>query len=122
MLDKVPKSCVGTLSLRNHLNLLSNTQFTQSLFVCLRIKMTLVNEMSVKVKNILSKLNSMKSSSPTLEQVSKIQDELHSIDEKIRDGVVVEADGSISPGQGDLSDDLNDAHDIIADLLETLEE
>jgi hypothetical protein len=51
-----------------------------------------------------------------------IQVELHSIDEKIRDGAVVEADGSISPGQGDLSDDLNDAHDIIADLLETLEE
>ena len=56
-----------------------------------------------------------------MEEVSKIQDELHEIDEKIRDGAVLESDGSTAPGQGDLSDDLNDAHDLIAKLLENLE-
>lgn len=83
--------------------------------------MTLVHDLSDKVKAILTKLNSMKSQNPTLEQVSKIQEELHEIDEKIRDGAVLEADGSIAPGQGDLSDDLNEAHEIISDLLENLE-
>ena len=40
----------------------------------------------------------------------------------IRDGAVKEDDGSIAQGQAELSDFLNDAHDLIADLLDALPE
>jgi hypothetical protein len=38
------------------------------------------------------------------------------------DGAVKEDDGTIAPGQAELSDLINDAHDLIADLLESLPE
>ena len=82
--------------------------------------MTLVKELQGKVSSILSRLEQVKKNVKS-EEISRIQDELHEIDEKFSNGVILESDGTIAPGQGELTSDISDAHEIIADLLESID-
>ncbi|KAH6565591.1 hypothetical protein BASA60_009868 [Batrachochytrium salamandrivorans] len=57
---------------------------------------------------------------PLCDVVSSLQKQLHAIDEKWNDGAIREDDGSIAPGQAEISDLLNEAHEMISDLLDQL--
>jgi hypothetical protein len=80
-----------------------------------------VVELENTVKSLIGQLNGYKEKKYTEKDISNIQDKLHEIDELWSDGAVKEADGSIAPGQAELGELLNDAHELVADLLGDLE-
>jgi hypothetical protein len=83
--------------------------------------MTRVGELENNVKTLIGQLNLYKQKKYTETDISVIQDKLHEIDEQWSDGAVKEVDGSIAPGQAELGELLNDAHELVADLLGDLE-
>jgi hypothetical protein len=84
--------------------------------------MTKVRELETKIKMLLAKLNEFKGGKKYTEKdIELLQDQLRVIDEQYNDGAIKEQDGSIAAGQAEFSDYLNDAHELIADLLEALE-
>lgn len=96
--------------------------------------MTKVKDLETQIEAIMKKLSDYKEKGGfTSEQITEIQEQLHAIDEKVwikviklthqwNDGAVHEDDGTIAAGQAEFSDYINDAHEMIADLLETLPE
>lgn len=83
--------------------------------------MTKVKELEAKIEDMLTKLKKFQETKKyTAKDIEQIQEQLHVIDEEYNDGAIKEADGTISAGQAEFSDYLNDAHDIIADLLAEL--
>ncbi|KAJ3300543.1 hypothetical protein HK104_010485 [Borealophlyctis nickersoniae] len=84
--------------------------------------MTKVQEAEAELENIIKSLGALKGTKYTAEQVEKLQEKLHAIDEKWKDGAIKEEDGSIAGGQAALSDLINEAHDVASDLLSELED
>lgn len=89
--------------------------------------MTKVKDLVAQLEQVIAKLKDLKEKGGyTSDEITGFQDKIRAIDEMVsgfdqwNDGAIKEDDGSIAPGQADLSDDLNDAHELIADLLDTL--
>ena len=83
--------------------------------------MTKVKELEAKIEEMLTKLKKYQETKKyTAKDIEQIQEQLHVIDEEYNDGAIKEADGTISAGQAEFSDYLNDAHEMIADLLAEL--
>ncbi|KAH6562570.1 hypothetical protein BASA50_001790 [Batrachochytrium salamandrivorans] len=83
--------------------------------------MTRAKEIESQVEEICKKLKSLQEKGGfTEKEVSSLQKQLHAIDEKWNDGAIREDDGSIAPGQAEISDLLNEAHEMISDLLDQL--
>ncbi|KAI8923161.1 hypothetical protein BC831DRAFT_472451 [Entophlyctis helioformis] len=78
--------------------------------------MTKVESICVRLKNFTD------NGGFTDKDIEKLQEELHAIDEQWVDGAIKEADGSIAAGQAELSDLINEAHEMISDLLDQLPE
>ena len=83
--------------------------------------MTKVKELETKIEDLISRLKKYQETKKySAKDIETIQEELHKIDEEYNDGAIKEADGTISPGQAEFSDYLNDCHEMIADLLAEL--
>eukprot|EP00842_Homolaphlyctis_polyrhiza_P000457 jgi/Hompol1/1411/HPOL_002347-RA len=83
--------------------------------------MTIVKETEDRVEAICKQLKTYQEKGGfTAKDIEVLQEQLHAIDEKWVDGAIREADGSIPPGQAELSDLINEAHEMIADLLDQL--
>ena len=83
--------------------------------------MTKVKELEQKIEKMISQLKKYQETKKyTSQDIEKIQKELHEIDQQYNDGAIKEADGTISAGQAEFSDYLNECHDMIADLLADL--
>ena len=97
--------------------------------------MTKVKDLETQIEKIISTLKEYQSKGGyTASDIQSLQEKLADIDEKVscffhfkihfikqwQDNAIKEDDGTIAAGQAELSDLLNDAHDLIADLLDAL--
>ncbi|KAJ3126855.1 hypothetical protein HK098_007059 [Nowakowskiella sp. JEL0407] len=83
--------------------------------------MTKVTDFEAQLEKIISNLKDLQSKGNyKSDDITKIQESIHAIDESWNNAAVKEADGSIAAGQAVLSDMLNDAHELASDLLAAL--
>ncbi|KAJ3275026.1 hypothetical protein HDV01_001532 [Terramyces sp. JEL0728] len=101
----------------------SNLKVCAGLITAVGIAATLVRDLENKVEAICIKLKGyLDGGKFTEKEITALQDELHAIDEKWKDGAIKEDDGSIAPGQAEFGDLLNEAHEMVSNCLEQLPE